>query len=89
MGILVLIIVGLIAAWLASVVMRGGGAGIVGDFIVGVVGAVIGGLLAFALPNMPDLVFAINITSIFAAFFGAMILIALLRMVSGRSRVRG
>ena len=44
-GILAWIIVGLIAGFLASVVMRGGGYGIVGDIIVGIVGAFIGGLL--------------------------------------------
>ena len=39
------IVVGLIAGFLASVVMRGGGYGVVGDVIVGLVGALIGGFL--------------------------------------------
>lgn len=78
------IIVGLIAGFLASVVMRGGGYGIVGDIIVGIVGALIGGFLAGLL--------GINtsgglITSIIVAFIGACILIAILRAVSrGTSR---
>jgi uncharacterized membrane protein YeaQ/YmgE (transglycosylase-associated protein family) len=85
-GILSWIIVGLIAGWLASVVMRGGGYGLIGDIIVGIVGALIGGFLAANLLNMPNAVNGINITSIFVAFVGAMILVAILRMVSGRRR---
>jgi uncharacterized membrane protein YeaQ/YmgE (transglycosylase-associated protein family) len=86
MGILSWIIVGLIAGWLASVVMRCGCYGLIGDIIVGIVGALIGGFLAANLLNMPNAVNGINITSIFVAFVGAMILVAILRMVSGRRR---
>ena len=86
MGILAWIVVGLIAGWLASQVMRGGSYGVIGDIILGVVGALIGGFLAANLLNMPDAVNGINVTSIFVAFVGAVILIAILRMVSGRRR---
>ena len=84
MGILAWIVVGLIAGWLASQVMRGGGYGLIGDIIVGVVGALIGGFLAANLLNMPNAVNGINITSILVAFVGAVILLAILRVVSGR-----
>jgi uncharacterized membrane protein YeaQ/YmgE (transglycosylase-associated protein family) len=84
MGILAWLVVGLIAGWLASVVMRGGGYGLVGDIIVGVVGALIGGFLAATLLNIPDAVNGINLTSILVAFIGAVILIAILRLFSGR-----
>ena len=40
------IVVGLIAGFLAGLVMRGGGFGIVGDIIVGILGAIIGGFIA-------------------------------------------
>ena len=86
MGILAWIVVGLIAGWLASQVMRGGGYGLIGDIIVGIVGAVIGGFLAATFLKMPNAVNGINITSILVAFIGAVILIAILRMVSGRRR---
>jgi len=86
MGILSWLVVGLIAGFLASQVMRGGGYGLVGDIIVGIVGALIGGFLAATLLNIPDAVTGINLTSILVAFVGAVILIALLRMVSGRRR---
>jgi len=87
MGILAWLVVGLIAGWLASMVMRGGGYGLIGDIIVGVVGALLGGFLATNLLNMPNAVNGINITSILVAFVGAVILIAILRMVSGRRRL--
>ena len=86
MGILAWIVVGLIAGWLASQVMRGGSYGVIGDIILGVVGALIGGFLAANLLNMPDAVNGINVTRILVAFVGAVILIAILRMVSGRRR---
>ena len=84
MGILAWLVVGLVAGWLASVVMRGGGFGLVGDIIVGVVGALIGGFLAATLLNIPDAVNGINFTSILVAFIGAVILIAILRLFTGR-----
>ncbi len=73
------IVVGLIAGFLASVVMRGGGYGIVGDIIVGLVGALIGGFLASLL----GLGAGGFIGTIIIAFIGACILIAILRAVSG------
>jgi uncharacterized membrane protein YeaQ/YmgE (transglycosylase-associated protein family) len=82
MGLLAWIIVGLIAGWLAGLVMRGGGYGVVGDIIVGIVGGLIGGFLASALFGIPDPVNGINITSIIVAFIGAVILIAILRAVA-------
>ena len=73
------LIVGLIAGFLASVVMRGGGYGVVGDIIVGIVGAFIGGFVA----NLLGLGASGLIGTIVVAFIGACILIAILRAVSG------
>ncbi|QBD83033.1 GlsB/YeaQ/YmgE family stress response membrane protein [Ktedonosporobacter rubrisoli] len=72
------LVVGLIAGFLASVVMRGGGYGIVGDIIVGLVGAFIGGFIANALGLGSSGI----IGTIIIAFIGACILIAILRLVS-------
>ena len=86
MGILAWIVLGLIAGFLASAVMRGGGFGIIGDIIVGIVGALIGGFLFSALGSTG--VTGFNIWSLFVAFVGACLLIAILRAVSGsRARV--
>ncbi len=84
MGLLAWLVVGLIAGFLANQVMRGGGYGLIGDIIVGAVGAMIGGFLAATLLKIPNAVNGINVTSILVAFIGAVILIALLRAVSGR-----
>ena len=79
------LVVGLIAGFLASLVMRGGGYGIVGDIIVGIIGAFIGGWL-FSLLGIGAGGF---IGSIIIAFIGACILIAILRLVSGSYGGRG
>ena len=73
------LVVGLIAGFLASLVMRGSGYGIVGDIIVGLVGALIGGFLASLL----GLGASGLVGTIIVAFIGACILIAILRAVSG------
>jgi len=83
MGILAWIVVGLIAGWLAGQVM-GSGFGLVGDIIVGIVGAVVGGYLAATFLNMPDAVNGINVSSIVVAFVGAVILLFVLRLLTGR-----
>jgi len=78
-AILFWIVVGLIAGFLASVVMRGGGYGIIGDIIVGIVGALIGGFLMSLLgfSSSGGLLYTILV-----AFIGACILIAILRFFS-------
>jgi uncharacterized membrane protein YeaQ/YmgE (transglycosylase-associated protein family) len=87
MGILSWIVVGLIAGWLAGLVVRGGGYGLVGNIVVGIVGALIGGFLAGSLFNVPDAVNGINLTSILVAFLGAVILILILRAVAPRRSI--
>ncbi len=87
MGIIAWLIVGLVAGWLAGLVMKGGGYGIVGDIVVGVLGALIGGFLAGFLLGVPDAVNGINLVSILVSFIGAVILIAILRALPGRSAV--
>jgi uncharacterized membrane protein YeaQ/YmgE (transglycosylase-associated protein family) len=82
-GLLAWLVVGLIAGFLASVVMRGGGYGIVGDIIVGIVGAFIGGLVVSLL--VPGAGFGFW-GSVLVAFIGACILIAILRAVSSGTR---
>jgi uncharacterized membrane protein YeaQ/YmgE (transglycosylase-associated protein family) len=86
MGILAWIILGLIAGFLASAVMRGGGYGLVGDVIIGIVGALLGGFIFSVLGGSG--VTGFNLYSLFVAFIGACVLIALLRAISGsRARV--
>ena len=77
MSLIWFLLVGLIAGWLASMVMRGGGYGIVGDMIVGVIGALIGGWLFGVLGIRTGGL----IGAIITAFVGAVILILLLRAI--------
>ena len=86
MSILAWLVVGLIAGWLAGMVMKGGGYGVVGDIVVGIVGGLIGGFLASVLFGA-DYLNGINIVSIITAFVGAVVLIAIVRALPGRSPV--
>jgi uncharacterized membrane protein YeaQ/YmgE (transglycosylase-associated protein family) len=84
MGILSWIVVGLIAGWLAGLVVKGGGYGCVGDIIVGVMGGVLGGWMASFFFHMGDPMSGINLQSILVAFVGAVIFVIALRLISGR-----
>jgi len=79
------LLVGLIAGFLASRVMRGGGYGLIGDIVVGLIGAFIGGVLA-GLLGLGS--FGL-IGTIVVAFIGACVLIAILRAVSRGGASRG
>src|SRR3954447_18833920 len=76
-GLIWFLLIGLIAGWLAGQVMRGGGYGVVGDMIVGVIGALIGGWLFGVL----HIGIGGLLGAIITAFVGAIILIALLRII--------
>jgi uncharacterized membrane protein YeaQ/YmgE (transglycosylase-associated protein family) len=79
-------VIGLIAGWLASAVV-GGGYGIVGDMIVGVVGAFVGGLIFGQLHiTVP---FTGTAGTIFVAFIGAIALLLLLRLISRGRQTSG
>ena len=69
--------IGLIAGWLAGKVMRGGGYGIIGDIVVGVIGAFLGGWL-FGVLGISAGGF---VGAIVTAFVGAIILVWLLRLM--------
>ncbi len=86
MGILSWIVLGLVAGWLAGQFMRGG-YGLIGDIVLGIVGAIVGGFLSGLILGR-DMVTGFDLESVLVAFLGAVLLIAVSRMVSGR-RVRG
>lgn len=79
--ILVWIIIGGLAGWLASTVVRGGGMGILMDVIVGIVGAFIGGLVVELVGGTGFTGF--NLWSFIVAFVGAVILLLIVRLVTG------
>lgn len=84
MSILAWIVLGLVAGWLAGLIVRGGGYGIIGDIILGIVGALVGGFLSSALLGVD--VTGFNLSSIVIATLGAIVVIAIARALSpGRS----
>ena len=80
MTILSWIVVGLIAGFLAGVVVKGGGFGLIGDIIVGVVGGLLGGWISVNLLHFGSMT-GINLESILIAFVGAVILLIVLRLI--------
>jgi uncharacterized membrane protein YeaQ/YmgE (transglycosylase-associated protein family) len=76
-AIIIFPLIGAVAGWLAGLIMKGGGFGLVGDIVVGVIGSFIGGwlfsLLGIAAGGL--------IGAIIAAVVGAIILIAILRLI--------
>jgi uncharacterized membrane protein YeaQ/YmgE (transglycosylase-associated protein family) len=78
MGILAWIVVGLIAGWLAGKVMKGGGYGILVDIILGILGGILGGWVFGLLGIWQG---RGMIGSIIVAFIGAVILVAITRVL--------
>jgi len=76
-ALLVWIVVGGIAGWLASVVVQGGGMGLLMYILVGIVGAVIGSILLSALFGLS--VTGFNLTSVLVAFVGAVVVLLIMR----------
>ncbi|MER8437498.1 MAG: GlsB/YeaQ/YmgE family stress response membrane protein [Mesorhizobium sp.] len=77
-SLLVFIIIGAIAGWLAGLIVKGFGLGLVGNIVVGIVGALIAGWL------FPRMGFAIGggiFASIIHATIGAVILLVLIKLV--------
>ncbi len=79
MGILATIIVGLIAGFLAHLLMKTR-TGILADLILGVIGGFVGGFLSSLLLG-GNLMSGVNLTSIIVALIGAVIVIAIYRLV--------
>jgi uncharacterized membrane protein YeaQ/YmgE (transglycosylase-associated protein family) len=80
-SLIVMILVGVVAGWIAGQVVRGGGFGLVGDLVVGVVGALIAGWL------FPRLGFSLGgglVAEILSAAIGAIILLLLIRVIRRR-----
>jgi uncharacterized membrane protein YeaQ/YmgE (transglycosylase-associated protein family) len=71
-------VIGLVAGWLAGMLVKGGGFGLIGDLVVGVLGALLGGFLfgALGFSSGGGLIGAIIVATI-----GAVVLIFLVRLV--------
>ena len=77
-SLIILLIVGAIAGWLAGVIMKGYGFGLLGNIAVGIIGAVIGGWL---LPRVGIVIGGGIIGAIINATIGAVILLFVIGLV--------
>lgn len=72
------VIIGLIAGWIAGLIMKGRGFGMLGDIIIGIIGALIGGFVFNLFGFSPNTTF---LGSIITAIVGAVILLLIISMV--------
>ena len=72
------LIVGIVAGWLAGVLVKGGGFGLIGDLVVGIVGAVLGGWLFSTLGASAG---GGIVGSIIVATIGAVVLLFAVRLI--------
>jgi uncharacterized membrane protein YeaQ/YmgE (transglycosylase-associated protein family) len=79
-AILIMLVVGAVAGWLAGVIYSGAGFGLIGNIIVGILGAIIAGALLPGFLHFPGIV-----GEIISAAIGAIILLALVNFVSRRA----
>ena len=82
-SLLIILVVGLIAGWLAGQIVRGTGFALVADLCIGIIGAFIGNWL---LPRLGIHLGSGIITAIISATIGAIILLIILRLINRRGR---
>ena len=75
-----IVVVGIIAGWLAGQIVDGGGFGLIGDLVVGIIGAFIGDWL---LPRLDIHLGVGTVALIINATIGAIVLLFILRVVAG------
>jgi uncharacterized membrane protein YeaQ/YmgE (transglycosylase-associated protein family) len=85
MSIIAWLVVGLVAGWIASMIVNRRGEGFLGDIIIGAVGAFVGGFVFHLLGHSG--VTGINIYSIFVAAVGAVVVLLIWHGLVRRSRV--
>jgi uncharacterized membrane protein YeaQ/YmgE (transglycosylase-associated protein family) len=77
-ALIIWLVVGAIAGWLAGMVVKGGGYGLIGDIVVGILGGLLAGWL---LPQVGIVIGSGMIAAIIDAFIGAVILLIALRLI--------
>ena len=78
MGILTWVIVGIAGGWVGRQVVRGGSSSLIGDFVVGIAGGIIGGSVFSWFGHLS--VWTLDIPSIVVAFVGSVMLVLIVRM---------
>jgi uncharacterized membrane protein YeaQ/YmgE (transglycosylase-associated protein family) len=82
-SLLVIIFVGLVAGWLAGQIIQGTGFGLLGDLVIGIIGAFVGDWL---LPRVGIHLGMGIVSAIINATIGAVVLLLIIRLFRGRSR---
>jgi uncharacterized membrane protein YeaQ/YmgE (transglycosylase-associated protein family) len=82
-SLVLVLVVGVVAGWLAGQLVRGTGFGLIGDLIIGVIGAFIG---TWLLPQLNIHIGSGMVGAIVAATIGAVLLLIILRVIRGRGR---
>jgi uncharacterized membrane protein YeaQ/YmgE (transglycosylase-associated protein family) len=82
-GLLVVLFVGLVAGWLAGKIVRGAGFGLIGDIVVGILGALLASLL---FPRLGIHLGTGIVSEIIYSALGAVILLLILGLLRGRGR---
>jgi len=83
-SILVILVVGIIAGWLAGKIVRGTGFGLIGDLLVGIAGAFVA---AWLFPKLGIHLGTGIIEEIIYSALGAIILLLVVRLIRGRGRI--
>jgi uncharacterized membrane protein YeaQ/YmgE (transglycosylase-associated protein family) len=74
-------VLGLLAGWLAGVLVKGSGYGVIGDIILGILGALVGGWITSSLMGVD--VTGFNLQSLLVAVLGAIVVIFIARLIAG------
>ena len=82
-SLLIIVLIGLVAGWLAGQIVQGTGLGLVGDIVVGIIGAFIGDWL---LPQLHIALGAGILAAILNATIGAIVLLVIIKLVRGGGR---
>jgi uncharacterized membrane protein YeaQ/YmgE (transglycosylase-associated protein family) len=79
-GLIILLVVGLVAGWLAGKIWRGAGFGIIGDIVIGIIGAFIGSWLLPRL-GIHSIVHNLIVDNIIFATIGALVLLGIISLI--------
>ena len=77
-ALIVMIVIGAVAGWIASMVVKGAGLGLVGDIVLGIVGAVVAG---FLFPTLGIALGGGMVGTIIAAAIGAIIVLVIVKLI--------
>jgi uncharacterized membrane protein YeaQ/YmgE (transglycosylase-associated protein family) len=87
MGLIASLILGAAAGWIAGMIMKGGGYSWLINIVLGILGSMLGGWLTSVLIGV-DLTSGFNLTTLIVSVLGAVVLVAVYRLITGRSAVR-